>query len=141
MRVNGRRSGGRYVSTDADPKRTFLRDFGSNARSAPPPPKTKKTPKKLAATQPQTVSQANTTLLPYLSHAHARTHARRRRSKSVRACNRDGGERGCWPHTSGTVILAPSAGLFFFNIVLFKSHMCTHTHTHLCDWTGLNWAG
>lgn len=60
------------------------------------------------------------------------------------ACNRDGGERGCWPHTSGTVILAPGAGLFFFNIVLFKSHMCTHTHTHTLvrlDRVELGWVG
>jgi len=165
---NERQSGGRYVSTDKDPKRTFLRDFGSNARSALP-----KLP--LAAAQPQTVSQANTTLLPYLSfslslihartHApkHARTHARthththrqtltytRRHTHiyvegnrlNVCVCEMGGG----WPHTSGTVILAPSVRLFF-STLYFQTHKQTHTHTHTLlqldgveqGWVGVLW--
>lgn len=125
MRVNGRRSGGRYVSTDADPKRTFLRDFGSNARSAPPPPK-----KKLLS--PPHNRRRSAKPIQHSCHTfRTRTHAGEGVNPCVRVIEMVG-RRGCWPHTSGTVILAPSAGLFFFNIVLFKSHMCTHAHMHTC---------
>lgn len=56
-------------------------------------------------------------------------------------CNRDGkggGGEEAWPHTSGTVILAPSAGLFFSTLYFQITHM--HTHMH-CSATGQGWVG
>lgn len=44
--------------------------------------------------------------------------------------------RGGWPHTSGTAILAPTAGLFFSTLYFQITHM--HTHMH-CSATGQGW--
>lgn len=43
-----------------------------------------------------------------------------------------------WPHTSGTVILAPSAGLFFSTLYFQITHMHTHMHSSA---TGQGWIG
>ena len=55
---------------------------------------------------------------------------------------------GGWPHTSGTVILAQSVGLFFstlyFQITLSHTHAHTHTHTERLlqlDRVELGWVG
>lgn len=111
-------------------KTNISQGFRSNARSPLP----KKLP--LTTARPQTVSQANTALLPYLSfthmHAYRRADKRNGKGKGARVCvwvRRWG--RCCWPAAAlWDSYLGSKFELILFNIVLSNHTNTKRTHMH-----------